>query len=156
MKIVRNFSQRFLISLMLGLWAFRRPGAHRPMSLKLRPSLRWRRCRQKTLRKDFTAFHCHCNHTFHIIQHGVFIYNVFFSIRIKAELISTQGPNLQNVTFGPVELRIGRTIINGRKNKTLIYFLCRRSFSFGLLHNWRISIANQDWRRNTFWWGCTI
>ena len=32
-------------------------------------------------------------------------------------MISSQGPNLQNVTFGPVELRIGRKLLNAMKGK---------------------------------------
>ena len=70
------------------------------------------------------------------------------TIRIKAELISTAG---QHLTFGPVEVRIGRKTRNGRPNKKWVYFLCRWSFPFGLLHNGWIRFANKNWSRNTFW-----
>ena len=61
-------------SSLLGPWPFRRCGPHWTKVLMSRPLLGSPTCLQKTSRKDFMAFRCSCNNTFHVILRGFFIY----------------------------------------------------------------------------------
>ena len=67
-------------------------------------------------------------------------FNFYMTFRIKAELISTAG---QRLTFGPVEVRIGRKIHNERPNKKVILFSTQMILSFWVASWWMKQICQQ-------------
>ena len=81
-------SLHFSVSFLLGQLYCRSNGLNRRILLLSRPLLLWTACRWRTSRKIFYNF----------VQIFTFLF------RIKAEMTSDVG---QNLTFGPVELRIG-------------------------------------------------